>query len=141
MATTETSTVTETIDAPFATVAADLAAAENHPEWATEFFSGPAIANDDGSVAVTVPMMGGPARMKVEAIVEQGIIDLYLAPGDAPFGDPLPVRLIPNGDGVDVLWTLGRPDGVPDQGWQAGLASMKRELANLKQRHEVPSTT
>ncbi|MFQ5558353.1 MAG: hypothetical protein ACE5GB_12715 [Acidimicrobiales bacterium] len=117
-------------------MAADLAAPINHPEWATEFFAGPASENDDGSVSVSVPMMGGPARMNIEADVDRGIIDVYLAPDQVPFGDPIPVRLVPNGDGVDVLWTLGRPDGIPDPAWQQGLDSMARELANLKARHE-----
>ena len=87
-------------------------------------------------MAVQIPMMGGPARMRIDADVDRGIIDLYLAPGDAPFGEPLPVRLVPNGEGVDVLWTLGRPEGVPDPAWEDGLRSMQRELANLKARHE-----
>ncbi len=136
MTTNTTATLTETIDAPPATVAADLADPMNHPFWATEFFAGPAADRGDGTVAVQIPMMGGSARMRVDADIDRGIIDLYLAPGDAPFGEPLPVRLVPNGEGVDVLWTLGRPEGVPDPAWEDGLRSMQRELANLKARHE-----
>jgi len=137
MTTTTTATLTQTIDAPLRQVATDLADAERHPEWGTEFFAGPALPDDDGSVRVQVPMMGGPARMKIEAHLDQGIIDIYLAPGDAPFGDaPIPVRLVPNGDGVDVLWTLGRPDGISDEAWDEGLRSMGRELENLRSRHE-----
>ena len=41
MATLETHTVTVTIDAPLATVAADLADPTTHHLWATEFFAGP----------------------------------------------------------------------------------------------------
>jgi hypothetical protein len=140
MTTTDTTTLTETIDAPLLTVAADLADPINHPIWATEFFDGPAEARDDGSVAVVVPMMGGPARMRIDADVDRGIIDLFLAPGEAPYGDPLPVRLIPNGSGVDVLWTLGRPPQLPDEAWSHALASMQRELTVLKQRHETQPT-
>lgn len=136
MTTHHTRTLTVTIDAPLGVVAADLADAANHPAWATEFFAGPGELQPDGTLAVPVPMMGGPTSFRVEADVERGIIDLYLAPEGAPFGPPVPVRLIPNGDGVDVLWTLGRPDGIPDGAWESGLASMGRELSNLQQRHE-----
>jgi hypothetical protein len=65
-----------------------------------------------------------------------GILDLYFAPPGAPYGPPIPVRLVPNGDGVDVLWILARFPGVSDQDWQQGLASMARELDVLKRRHE-----
>lgn len=136
MSVTTTRTLTVTIDAPLAAVASDLADPAAHPEWATEFFAGPAVPQPDGSVLVPVPMMGGTVGFRIEADVERGIVDLFLAPAGAPFGGPIPVRLIPNGDGVDVLWTLGRPAGVPDEAWEGGLTSMQRELDNLRRRHE-----
>lgn len=129
-------TLTVTINAPFEQVARDLATPQNHPEWATEFFQGAARPGNDGEVIIYSPFMGTEARFRVEATAEDGIIDLYLAPGDAPYGPPLPVRLLHNGDGVDVLWTLTRFPGTPDERWEAGIASMERELQSLKQRHE-----
>jgi hypothetical protein len=136
MTTQETRTLAVTIDAPFATVAADLAVPANHPEWGTEFFAGAARPGENGSVVVDVPMMGGPVRFKVESDVETGVFDLYLAPLGAPYGPPLPVRVVPNADGVDVLWTLARMPDTSDEQWQGGLDSMQRELVNLKRRHE-----
>jgi len=136
MTTMVTDTVRITIDAPFDTVTSDLADPANHPEWGTEFFEGPARPGDNGEVIVTVPSMGGDIRSKIDADLESGRIDLYLAPLDAPFGPPLPVRVIPNGDGVDVLFTLIRPPGQSDAEWEHGLASMERELVKLKARHE-----
>jgi hypothetical protein len=113
-----------------------LANAENHPLWGTEFFAGEAEQIHDaafpGEVRVTVPAMGGRARMYVFSDNENGIIDLYLAPGDAPYGDPLPVRVIPNGTGSDVLFTLARTPGQPHAAWEEGLASMRSELEKLK---------
>jgi hypothetical protein len=88
-------------------------------------------------VSVVVPMMGGPVTFDVKGAPELGVLDLYLAPAGAPFGPPLPVRLIPNGDGVDVLWTLTRFPGMPDEAWAGGLASMERELDALRRRHET----
>ena len=136
MATLETHTVTVTIDAPLATVAADLADPTTHHLWATEFFAGPVRPGEPGEFVAPVPMMGGEVRHRIDADVERGILDLYFAPSGAPFGPPIPVRLVPNGDGVDVLWTLARFPGVSDQAWQQGLASMTRELQALKRRHE-----
>lgn len=136
MATLVTETVRVTIDAPFEQVASDLADPTAHPEWATEFFAGPIKAIAEDEVVVTVPRMGGEVQMKVDADVASGRIDLYLAPPGAGYGPPLPVRVIPNGGGVDVLFTLARFPGQTDGQWEEGLASMARELQNLKTRHE-----
>lgn len=83
-----------------------------------------------------VPRMGGKVRMRIDADVASGHIDLYLAPTGSPYGPPLPVRVVPNADGVDVLFTLARFPGQSEAEWEEGLASMARELENLKARHE-----
>lgn len=138
MSVTETAVISVTIDASFAKVAADLADPYTHSDWATEFIAGPAVAgSEEGTVIVPIPAMGGPTRYRVDADVERGIFDLYLAPGDAPFGPPLPVRLVPNGDGVDVLWVLGRNPMMDDAAWDDAQSSMARELESLKSRHEA----
>lgn len=138
MSVTETAVISVTIDASFAKVAADLADPYTHSEWATEFIAGPAVAgSEEGTVIVPIPAMGGSTKYRVAADVERGIFDLYLAPGDAPFGPPLPVRLVPNGDGVDVLWVLGRNPKMDDAAWGAAQTSMARELESLKARHEA----
>lgn len=136
MTTMITETVRITIDAPFEQVATDLADPTTHPEWGTEFFSGPAQPVGEAEAEVMVPRMGGDARMKVEAVVASGHVDIYLAPKGQPYGPPLPVRLVPNADGVDVLFTLARFPGQSDEAWGEALASMARELDGLKARHE-----
>jgi hypothetical protein len=136
MTTNETSTVTVTIDAPYEQVARELADAAHHPDWANEFFAGPARPAERDEYIAPVPMMGGDVHFRIDADTERGIFDHYLAPVGQDYGDPLPVRLIRNGDGADVLWTLSRPPGLPDEQWRIGLASMQRELHNLKARVE-----
>ncbi len=136
MSTLRTSTLTVTIDAPYAQVAKDLADPMTHPEWGREFFAGPAERTENGAVLVQIPAMGGEVRYQIEADIERGIFDIYLAPIDEPFGPPLPVRLLHNGDGVDVLWSLAQQPGMPEAIWQEGLASMERELKHFKRRHE-----
>jgi len=137
MSTLPITTLTVTIDAPYAQVAQDLANPDTHTEWATEFFSGPATPAENGAVRVNVPAMGGDVLYRTEADVDRGILDFYFAQTTgASLGPPLPVRLLHNGDGVDVLWTLTRFPETPDDRWEAGIASMERELQNLKHRHE-----
>ncbi|TDI85333.1 MAG: hypothetical protein E2O74_03610 [Chloroflexi bacterium] len=136
MATLPIKTLTVTINAPFEQVARDLADAKTHPEWGTEFFRGEPRAGEGDEIVVFSPFMGTEVRFRVEADLAHGSFDLYLAPIGEEFGPPLPVRLLHNGDGVDVLWTLTRFPGTPDERWEAGLVSMERELQNLKQRHE-----
>lgn len=136
MTTMTTTTVSMTIDAPPHQVSEDLADAGSHPEWATEFFSGEADYQGDGTWRMTVPRMGGPVLFRIDGDTSRGVIDMYLAPEGAPFGPPLPVRVVPNGDGADVLFTLARYPGQSDEEWNEGLESMRRELLNLKARHE-----
>lgn len=132
-----TTVVAETIDVPPDVVAQDLADPTTHPEWATEFFAGPVEPTSDGDFAATVPMMGGLVRLRVEAHPALGVVDLYLAPEGAPFGPPLPIRVVPNGDGADVLFTLARFPGTSDEAWARGIDSMRRELSRLRRRLEA----
>lgn len=132
----ETKTLTVAIDAPFEKVMTDLADPLTHPEWAKEFFAGPAEKTDNGYILAPVPMMGGTIKFKIESDITLGILDLYLAPQDSDFGTSLQVRVIRNGDGVNVLWTLLRFPGMSDTNWENGLVSMSKELLELKKRHE-----
>jgi len=137
MTTLESRTLTITIDAPFEKVMSDLADPMTHPEWAREFFSGAAQKTDHGYVLAPVPMMGGTIKFKIESDLLLGILDLYLAPQNSDFGPPLQARVIRNIDGVDILWTLSRFPGMSDTNWEGGLASMSKELLELKKRHEA----
>ena len=136
MSTLPTETLKITIAAPFERVVSDLADGRSHGEWATEFFAGPVSDAGDGSFRAVVPAMGGPSRMRISADIGLGVIDLYLAPEGKPFGPPLPVRVVRNGNGADVLWTLARFPGTPDAAWDEALASMERELESLRARLE-----
>ena len=141
MATLQTHTLTVTIDTPLVKVAADLADPTTYPSWATEFYAGPVRPAAGGDFIAPVPMLGGEVRHRIDADISRGLLDLYFAPPGAPYGPPIPVRLVPNRDGVDVLWTLARFPGVSDQDWQQGLAAMARELQALKGRHEAQAPT
>lgn len=140
MKTHETRTLTVRIGAAFQEVAQDLANPMTHHLWATRFFAGPPAQADGHELVANVPMMGGRVRYRVDSKPELGIFDLFVAPLDAEFGDPISVRLIRNGDGVDVLWTLARAPGQPDAAWQGGLQAMQLELEGLRHRHEASAS-
>jgi len=135
----QTQTITADIDAPLEAVISELANPMSHPSWATAFFEGEAEAVTDSEVRVTVPLMGGPCRMRIDADVDHGIIDIFLASGEAEYGEPLPVRVVRNGEGATVLWTLSRFPGMPESAFSAGCASMQEELSNLKAKMESTS--
>lgn len=88
MATLQTHTVTITINAPLAQVAADLADPTTHPQWATEFYAGPVRPTEGGEFIAPVPMMGGQVRHKIDADIARGILDLYFAPQERPMAHP-----------------------------------------------------
>jgi Polyketide cyclase / dehydrase and lipid transport. len=143
MTTLTTETLRVTIDAPYGKVTSYLADPGSAHEWATEFFAGPLRKAGADEWVALVPMMGGEVRYRQDTHWERGVIDVYLAPQNGEFGPPLPVRVVPNGGGADVLWTLTRFPGMPDEAWRAGLESMQRELENLRRMLEAnrPSKT
>ena len=132
MATLQTEVVKVTIDRPFDEVTRYVADPSSAHTWATEFFAGPLQEGQGEEFIATVPMMGGEVRYRQDVDLDRGVIDVFLAPKGGEFGPPLPVRVVPNGEGADVLWTLARFPGTPDQAWEGGLESMARELDNLK---------
>ncbi len=136
MATLPIRTVTATIDAPYHEVADYLTDPARAHEWGNEFFAGPLRRADGDEWVAPVPMMGGDVRYRQEVDVARGILDIFLAPPGGEFGPPLPVRLLRNGDGIDVLWTLTRFPDTPDESWLQMIESMERELQHLKRRFE-----
>ena len=134
MTTFTTKTIAVTIDAPFDKIAPDLAEPFTHLEWGAEFFAGPVRQDSGRGLIVRVPAMGRDVQYRVETDLKHGIFDVVIAPLDRKFGPSLPVRLLRNGDGVDVLWTLIRFTGMPNESWEQGIAAMEMELHQLKQR-------
>jgi len=136
MTTFTTKTIVATIDAPFDKVAADLADTFTHPQWGAEFFAGPVGQDSSGGLIVHLSAMGGDVQYRVETDLEHGIFDLFVAPLDGQFDAPLPVRLLRNDDDVDVLWTLIRFPGMPNESCEHGIKAMEMELYQLKQRRQ-----
>ncbi|MEQ1702203.1 MAG: hypothetical protein ABMA25_18985 [Ilumatobacteraceae bacterium] len=64
------------------------------------------------------------------------MVDLFLAPVGARFGPPLPIRVLHSSVGADVLFTLTRFPGMPNDAWEHGVVAMRKELDQLKVRLE-----
>ena len=60
-----------------------------------------------------------------------GVMDHYV---DVGVGQEIyvPLRVIPNGDGAEVLLTLFRQPGMSDEKFQADIEWVKRDLLSLK---------
>lgn len=133
----ETEAVKVSIDASFDEVVRFLGDPAKAHEVGTEFFAGPLRRATGDEWAAQVPLMGGEVRYRQEVDLGRGLIDIYMAPKGGDFGPPLPVRVLHNGDGADVIWTLLRFPGTADEAWEGGIASMGRELQQLKRRFEA----
>jgi hypothetical protein len=107
------------IDAPYPAVVAEQGDAPAHAEWATEFFAGPIASAGDGTYHAIVPRMGGPVRLRLDTARTRGHRHVP-RPEGGTFGPPLPIRVLTNGDGADVLFTLARFPGTSEQQWTEG---------------------
>ncbi len=119
-----------TIRRPFTVVAALLADPMRYSEWAVEYFTAPVQQVDEGTY--TVMTSPGERRFRVDSDADRGTFDLYLAEFDQPFSYSLPIRVLRNGDGVDVLFTLAREPWLSDDEWRHSLQLLEAELLALK---------
>lgn len=137
MGTTNTGVIKQTIDAPLEAVVAVLADGTRHPEWGTTFFSSPAERIGEDEYRSTSPLMGGPITYRIDAHPDLGVLDLYLAREGEPYRQPLPVRVVRNGDGADVLFVLSQSPQQSDEYFAQAVAGMGEELANLRDQLEA----
>ena len=93
-------------------------------EWAINFMKDVKKV-EDGFMAVT-PF--GEMPLKFNADKETGVIDIVLGNGA-----PIPTRLIENNDGCEYMFTLFKPNEMPDIAWeQQGIPGLVEELKELK---------
>lgn len=123
-----------TIQRPFAVVAGYLSNPLTYSAWATKYFTGPVVEVDQDTYRV--PTVAGERRLRVVMDVERGIFDIYLAPLDQAFSYALPVRVLANGDGADVLFTLTREPELTDSEWDESLLALEHELHEIKRQLE-----
>jgi len=120
-------TQTITIDAPRAEVLAFLADATNLPRWAPNFAT---TVRPDGDAWI-VEQGGSEVRLRLEASVELGTVDLHVTPPDGRtrtvYG-----RVLPNAAGAEFLFTMFHSDSRTEADIARQNAEVAEELRLVK---------
>jgi hypothetical protein len=101
---------------------------EVFPKWASGL-GGSMFASDGGSWRAEGPE--GPIQIRFTAHNAFGIMDHHVDIGSGP-EIYVPLRIIANGDGSEVLLTLFRQPGMSDEKFAADAEWVDRDLAALK---------
>jgi hypothetical protein len=123
-------TLSVSIAAPATDVYAFAADPRRLPEWATGLGSAPTPL-PDGAWRVETP--AGPMRVRFAPANDFGVIDHVVTPltGGGPAVD-VPLRVIPNGDGSEVVITIFQQPGMSDEQYAADGALVQADLGRLK---------
>ncbi|MGH7823012.1 MAG: SRPBCC family protein [Candidatus Binatia bacterium] len=106
----------------------------NLPKWA-KGLSG-SIENVDGEWIADSPM--GRVKVRFAPKNDLGVLDhdVVLASGETVHN---PMRVVANGQGSEVIFTLFRRAGVGDEDFAADARAVQRDLEALKELLEGPS--
>ena len=101
----------------------------NLPSWAAGLVAGTIRRVDDEWIAES-PM--GTIRIRFAEQNPYGVLDHRVTPpdGDAQMN---PMRVVPNGDGAELTFTLFRRPGVSDEAFAADAAQVEADLRRLKE--------
>lgn len=109
----------------------------NLPKWA---FVGYAtmrhLQGSDWEVETSI----GRRILRLARWNRHGILDHYamLNPGDEPL--PIPMRVVANGEGTELLYTSYQRPGISDAEWQSTLEWITTDLMTLKSLLEYRSS-
>ena len=120
-------TLTVSVERPPAEVYAYVTNVENLPRWATSFVRS-VRRMESGWVAETTE---GPAGFEYAPANALGVLDHVVrpAPGVAVH---VPMRVVPNGGGSEVIFTLVQFPGMPAEKFDRDIDMVRRDLATLK---------
>ncbi|RDJ12283.1 SRPBCC family protein [Rhizobium grahamii] len=119
--------VHRSIDRNWRDVYAFAAAPENMPLWASGLASGLERSGDDWIATGAL----GTVRVSFVPHNEFGVIDhtVTIESGLRVYNA---LRIVPNGDGCEVMFTLLRIPGMTDEQFEADAAHIAKDLAALK---------
>jgi uncharacterized protein YndB with AHSA1/START domain len=123
----EARTISMTIERPPGEVYAFAVVPENLPRWASGLgTSGERVGADWVSQTAQ-----GPVRVRFAGRNDLGVLDHDVT---LPGGDVVhnPMRVVPNGSGSEVSFTLFRRPGVTDEALEEDAATIDRDLRTLK---------
>jgi hypothetical protein len=100
---------------------------ENLSRWAAGL--GRSARKDADGWVVETPL--GDVRLRFEAENALGVLDHYVT---LPGGDVVyvPMRVLPNGGGSEVIFTLFRLPSMTDEQYAADAAAVEKDLQTLK---------
>jgi len=100
---------------------------ENLPKWAKAFCR--SIKKSSGEWVVETPE--GPVKVRFVAKNDSGILDHYvsLVPGAEIF---VPMRVVPNGHGSEVIFTLFQLTDTPNKKFTEDIRWVEQDLNHLK---------
>ena len=122
----ETRTLSVAISCPRDKAYAFLAEPENFPQWATGLCS--SIENKDGNWVAITPE--GRCKMKFTEKNTFGILDHTITVGRTPVY--VPMRILPNNNGCEVMLTLYRNDDTLPSRFKEDIGWVERDLDALK---------
>jgi hypothetical protein len=127
-----------TLSVSIAAAAADvytfIADPRRLPEWATGLGAEPSPL-PDGAWRVETP--AGPMRVVFAPPNDFGVVDHVVSPltGGDPVAD-VPLRVVPNGTGSEVMLTVFQQPGMSDAQFAADTALVQADLERLKRALE-----
>ena len=123
----ESKYIAESIDRPAADVYAFASDPANLPEWAQGLGTG--VKNVGGQWFVDTPQ--GRVAVAFAKFNEFGVLDheVTFASGETFYN---PMRVIADGDGSEVVFTLRRPAGMNDDDFDRDAGLVAADLARLK---------
>lgn len=105
---------------------------ENLPRWAVGFAKAVRRNGNDWTVVTG----GGEMALRIAAQPELGVIDFFMSP--APGVEALAAsRVIPNGSGVEYVFTQFQAPGMTDELFAKNIAALEHELTVLKVMLEI----
>lgn len=120
--------ISVSIARPLAQVYGFLAEPANFPLWAEGLGDG-LIPLGGRDYSVDTPL--GTMMVRFSAPNEHGVLDHTLFPADgAPMDNPM--RVVANGEGSEVVFTLFRRPGMSEEAFAADADWVARDLARLK---------
>jgi hypothetical protein len=134
MAVDPSRTLTISIDRPPDKVAAFIRDPRNLPAWAAGL--GGSVRQHDGKWLVSTP--DGEVRIRFVEPNTLGVIDHWVQVAHE-VEVHVPMRVLPNASGSEVLFTLFQPATMPAAKFAEDLALVEKDLASLKRVLELNS--
>lgn len=126
----ESTTISLPLACPYPRAYAFLSNPHAFPQWASGLSASPLTPTPDPHTFLA-QTPAGPARIRFTPPNPFGVLDHYVLPPDAA-EIHVPMRLIPSGDGCEVLLTLFRQPTMKDDQFAADAEWVRRDLAALK---------